>query len=175
MTRSRVVPYSEEYRQLSGKFHCGNVHIDAFLRSSDSLNENICKTYVYLNDDSSEIIGFYSISTGCIEQDDAGFIFKMGGSIHITDFALDENYHGWEMEEGNIKVNLSDVLLIDCLDRIKDLKGKVGFSFVTLNATKQGYPLYKRNDFEEIEEDMRIPKDEQESDCIPMYLALELM
>ena len=99
----------------------------------------------------------------------------MGGSIHITDFALDENYHGWEMEEGDIKVNLSDVLLIDCLDRIKDLQGKVGFSFVTLNATKQGYPLYKRNDFEEIEEDMRIPKDKQESDCIPMYLALELM
>lgn len=175
MNDSRIVPYNEEYRQLAKKFHCGNIHIDTFLRSTDSLNENICKTYIYLNDDSSEIIGFYSISTGCVEQNDSGLILKMGGSIHITDFALDENYHGWEMNDGDIKINLSDILLIDCLDRIKNLQKQVGFSFVTLNATEQGYPLYSRNDFERIEEDMRIPKDKKESDCIPMYLSLELL
>ena len=175
MSKSRVVPFCGEYWKLAECFHCGNIHIDNFLRSGEALNGNVCRTYVYLNDDATEIIGFYSISTGCVELEDAGLLLKIGGSIHITDFALDEKYHGWEIESDGIKVKLSDVLLIDCIDRIKELQTKVGFAFITLNATNEGYSLYKRNSFDEIEEDMHIPNDKKETDCIPMYFALEVV
>ena len=45
--------------------------------------------------------------------------------------------------------------------------------FVTLNSTKEGYSLYLRNGFENLEEDMHFTADESETECTPMYLCID--
>ena len=49
----------------------------------------------------------------------------------------------------------------------------IGFSFITLGASMEGYSLYKRNAFEILEDDMSFSVEEAEKDCILMYLPLD--
>ena len=49
----------------------------------------------------------------------------------------------------------------------------IGFSFVTLAATDEGYSLYKRNMFEELDDDLHFSLKDDEKGCRPMYLALD--
>ncbi|WP_330637123.1 hypothetical protein, partial [Faecalicatena fissicatena] len=73
-----------------------------------------------------------------------------------------------------LKINLSDILLDDCMSRIEEIRrNHLGFMFVTLNSTKEGYSLYLRNGFENLEEDMHFTADESETECTPMYLCID--
>ena len=49
----------------------------------------------------------------------------------------------------------------------------LGFSFITLGSSMEGYSLYKRNAFEILEDDMSFSVEEAEKDCILMYLPLD--
>ena len=73
-------------------------------------------------------------------------------------------------------VNMSDALLNDCIQRVVYIREHyVGFAFITLQATEQGYPLYRRHDFYELEEGMDILKiQSKETMCIPMYFPMDL-
>ena len=74
-----------------------------------------------------------------------------------------------------MKYFLSDFLLDHCLETIEMLRNDyIGFSFVTLNSTREGYSLYTRNGFEELDEDMHFSIYESDIECIPMYLALDI-
>ena len=74
-----------------------------------------------------------------------------------------------------MKVNLSDLLLDDCLEKIENMRREcVGFAFVTLNSTKEGYSLYLRNGFENLEEDMNFAIEDSDQECIPMYYIMDL-
>ncbi len=127
-----------------------------------------------MEDGNDSVIGFYNISAGCIDGLSDGIRYKMGGSVHINEFAIDQKYQKAKIEEGS-SFHFSDVLLMDCINRIKYIRDNyIGFSFVTLQSTEEGYRLYSRNDFEEIEEDMNVSKTDKEKDCIPMYLALDI-
>ena len=173
-----VLEYNASLQELALLFHSGNSYLDSFLRSEYALDKNIGKTFVFLSDENDTIIGYYNIGTGDVEYDDSGIRKKMGGSIHINCFALDEKYHGIlqaKTEEGEI-INLSDVLLMDCMDKIQELRNNyVEFAFITLNSTEEGYSLYKRNDFEKLEEDMSFSKEDSELKCIPMYYAIDII
>ena len=77
--------------------------------------------------------------------------------------------------EDGVKVNLSDILLDDCLERIEEFRrDHVGFSFVTLNSTKEGYSLYLRNGFEDLEDDMNFAIEDSDVECRQMYLVMDL-
>ena len=153
-------------------FNCGNVSIDRFIRSSEALDPGYGKTFVWLSYDESEIIGFYNITTGSVDSlNEENTNYKVGGAIHINQFALSEEYQGQEFDKS---IKASDFLLAECLDRIYSIRKNVGFSFITLQSTERGFSLYKRNDFEEIEEDMQIVQTEHEIKCTPMYLALDV-
>ena len=162
-------------QKLASNFQCGNNHIDLFLNSPQALDDGFGKTYVWLEEDNKRIIGFYNISSGCVEMIEGDIRYKMGGSVHINEFALAQEYRGVCVNE-ELGINLSDLLLKDCLDRIMYIRSNyLGFSFVTLQSTEEGYNLYSRNDFEDIEEDMNISKLESaENECKPMYLPLDL-
>ncbi len=60
---------------------------------------------------------------------------KVGGSIHINEFALENKYRGRKIEGTDYR--LSDYLMNDCIDRIHSLRKEVGFSFITLSSTKE--------------------------------------
>lgn len=170
-----VVKYDASLQKLASSFHSGNDYLDRFLRDTISRDDGFGKTYVLLSDDNRTIIGYYNLGLGYIEQQEYGRTVKMGGAVHINCFALDTHYHGalqGYTDEG-IKINLSDALLVECLSRIEVLRREhIGFSFVTLSSTKEGYALYLRNGFEKLEDDMQFTFDETEVSCIPMYLSL---
>ena len=160
---------------LANNFSCGNMHIDSFLKSPQALDIGFGQTYVWLEENNDGIIGFYNIGTGSLDQYNNGERYKIGGTIHIAEFALAQKYRGVPAYNG-ANINLSDILLFDCLDRVEYLrKHFVGFSFVTLQSTPEGEGLYSRNDFEYLEEDMHMSKIQyKEGDCVPMYLALDI-
>ncbi|MBR1421851.1 MAG: N-acetyltransferase [Ruminococcus sp.] len=161
-------PYSSKLQnQYSNKFDCGNSAINSFLKNEQSLDPFFGKTYVLISEES--IVGYYNISTGHIE-DNTGI--RLGGSIYLNYFALDKDYHKVKLDEEGY---VSDFLLSDCFNRITHIQERyIGFSFITLSSTSEGYNLYRRNGFEEMEEDMRIAKNDGEKTCIPMYLPIGL-
>ena len=146
-----VVPYDASLQKLASSFHSGNEYLDQFLRQRDSLDKNFGKTYILLSDDNLKIIGYYNLGLGYIEQRDYGVSRKIGGAVHINCFALEQKYHGLlqAYTADGVRVNLSDFLLAECLEKIEQIRSEqIGFSFVTLSATKEGYSLYARNGFE---------------------------
>jgi hypothetical protein len=161
-------------QKLASDFHCGNQYIDLFLRSAQALDDSFGKTYVWLNESGDEIIGFYNISAGSVDYLEDGYRYKMGGAIHINEFAIKQRYQGVAVTEF---ANISDLLLDDCLERIKYIRNNhIGCSFVTLQSTKEGYSLYLRHDFEDIEEDMGITKNQPAEDgCKAMYMVIDLV
>ena len=162
--------------KVADKFSCGNPHIDSFIKSPLSLDNSYGKTYAFLSSDEETLIGFYNLGVGYIEKTGDVITRKMGGAIHINEFALDLEYRNTLMgydEEGK-KVNLSDMLLNECLERIETIRqNSLGFSFVTLCSTDEGFSLYKRRDFEELEETMNFSVEYAEAKCTPMYYWLD--
>ena len=170
-----IKPLDASLQLLASNFHCGNSKIDWFLKNPTALDIGFGKTFVWLEDDNKRIIGFYNISTGCINGYDGHYFYKLGGCVHINEFALDETYHGIQIADGS-QPNMSDALLSDCIERILFLRKQyVGFSFITLQSTREGYSLYRRHDFEELEGDMDITNIQgEDEDCKPMFLALDI-
>ena len=173
-----VRPFSGELTDRAKEFRSGNSYLDHFLRGTDSLDHNVGKTFVFLADDNATIIGYYNLGTGYVEMVDGDIRTKMGGSIHINCFALDERYHGLvqtKADDGEI-IYLSDFLLRECIQRIEYIREKhIGFSFITLSSTKEGHSLYLRNGFDDLEEDMSFSVEASDVECTPMYLALDIV
>lgn len=151
-------------KELSQSFDCGNPALTAFLKSYEALDDFFGVTYVILSDTS--IIGYYNISTGHIEDETH---VRMGGTVYINCLAIDKKYQ----KKKFMTSYYSDVLMNDCLQRIENLRNEVGFAFVTLSSTDEGFHLYERNGFCELEEDMKMAKNSGEDTCIPMYLPLD--
>lgn len=171
-----VKQLTQEYHKLfSGKFNCGNNRLNIFFNGMESLDPGIGITYVLLSDDNLHLIGYYNITSGVIiNPNNPGE--RIGGSIHINCFAIDIQYQGLLQDtkpDGTI-IKLSDLFLMDCVNRILNIRNIIGFSFITLSSTKEGYNLYKRADFEKIESDMLISEKNMECQSIPMYLPLDM-
>lgn len=159
--------------KLSKNFHCGNDKIDYFIRSNESLDTKLGKTYICLDNGNNNIISYFNLGTGSINYIDSFGKIKMGGSAHLNYFALDEKYQG-SIIETNPYIKLSDILLNKCIDKIKEIKDNhIGFSFITLFSTNEGYNLYLRRGFDNIEEDMIVSPNDSEQKCLPMYLSLD--
>ena len=127
------------------------------------------------------IIGYYNISTGTLDQrveygNGENTHIKIGGAIHINGFALDDHFRGVEIPNvrDGLKYTIADMLLEDCIERILEIReSNVGFEFITLCSTKEGYSLYKRNEFEDLDEDLSFSVTETEKECKFMYLPID--
>ena len=167
MNKYITVEFTEDIQKKSTDcFDGGNPALTAFLKSHDAFDDMFGKTYVMMSE--NKIIGYYNISTGCIE-DYSGI--RTGGSIYINCLAVDKNYQKKKIKSTDY---YSDILLADCLNRIENIReNALGFAFVTLSSTDEGYNLYERNGFSPLEEDMKIAKNSGEMSCIPMYLPID--
>lgn len=169
--------FSQELQdRLASGFKCGNPHIDEFIKSPISLDDSYGKTFVYLSDNNDCIIGFYNLGTGYIEEIKDRYRYKIGGAVHINEFALDSRFHSIfiRYDENGQKINLSDVLLNECIHRIRNIRSEhLGYSFITLCSTEAGYNLYKRRDFEELDEALDFSIENTEEKCTQMYLWLD--
>ena len=170
-----IVRYDKSLSRLAENFHSSNTYLDWFLLSPDALDPNYGTTYVLLSETINEILGYYNIGVGCIEVADEGLRWRLGGSVHINCFALDTRYHGvaWDSDPVGERVNISDYLLYDLVNRARAVRDEIGFAFITLNSTKDGYPFYSRNDFEPLDADMYCSMDKTDIECTSMYYAFE--
>lgn len=177
MNAADVEAFSAKYAELAKRFHSGNAYLDSFLKGPEALDDGYGKTYIFLTEKKDAIIGYYNISTGTLDQRmDSGKCFKIGGSVHINGFALDERFRGIEIPNvrDGVKYTIADLLLEDCIERIINIRNSsVGFAFITLCSTKEGYSLYKRNEFDELEDDLSFSVAETEADCRFMYLPID--
>lgn len=177
MNDLEITLFDVSLQRLASNFKSGNNYMDNFLQCSQSLDDSWGKTYIFTPKDRSKIVGYYNIGVGYIDTYQDGIFEKIGGSIHINNFALDKNYQGYEIASfsKDEKIFLSDILLQHCFHTIQKIRDHyLGFSFITLSSTKEGYNLYKRNGFEELENDMHFSISESDVECIPMYLALDI-
>jgi len=171
-----VKPYDAGFKELASIFHSAHPYLDSFLKEDRALDPSFGKTYVWLTEENSAIIGYYNITTGYIEQDNWGILERMGGAIHINCFSLDERYRGILVgnRDDGAPIRLSDLLLQECIHRIESIREKyVGFAFITLCATDMGYHLYQRQGFFDLEEDMSFHTNEKDIENIFMYYPLE--
>lgn len=163
----------EKHSELAMSFNSGNSVLDRFIKSSEAFDNAQGITYVWLNSNDSELIGYYNISTGTFDWIDNGHRIKQCGAAHINYFAVTEKYQGVLYKEGDDDYKLSDLLLSDCLNRIETIREDIGIGCITLSSTKQGYNLYRRADFEELEEDICFTDTSDEKKTTDMYLLLE--
>lgn len=168
--------YSEKFRRLAASFDCGNPYLNHFLQSRDSLDPGIAKTFVVLSDDESEIIGYYSLDCGAVDQITGSYHEKIGGAIHIRCFALGRE-HKHQIEQvapDGTRLYLSDIIFSDCLARIESIRAhSVGAEFVTLASTPEGERLYRRHGFEDLEDDLSFSPTHGEDQCVCLYLPLD--
>lgn len=176
-----VKKMNEELHQLCSSFSCGNQHIDSFLKSSNSVESDICKTYVLvrLNDENLcpvEVIGFYSLSTDSVlekaEYESQTRIIQCGPAIRIYMFAIDKKYQHKRIKDTNTNMTIASMLLLDCLDTIEKIVTEdIGATFIILSATQEGKMLYKTTgEFSELDDDLDIPYIEGNGkECIEMY------
>ena len=168
--------FGQKTKALAATFCSGNEFLDRFIKSEDAFDKSLGKTYVWLNDTGTEIIGYYNIGVGYIDMYDGDDKYKIGGSIHLNFFALNAPYRGKiiSKKEDGEALKLSDILFSDFIARVHKIREEyVGFAFVTLAATEEGYSLYKRNYFEDLDADLHFSFKDDEKGCIPMYLALD--
>ena len=87
-------PYTSADQELTKNFSSGNRYLDAFIADPQSaLDTSYGKTYIFLFEDSHEIIGYYNITAGSVDvMLDGKTRVRSGGSIHINCFAVDKKY-----------------------------------------------------------------------------------
>ena len=176
-TRVNTEIISDSILELTKKFTSGNKFLDYFLQSDDAFNDGIGKTFVWVNEKRTEIIGYYNIGVGYIDMYDGDDKYKVGGSIHLNFFALNEKYRGIVIDKrkDGTDIKISDQLFADFMNKVFELRQKyIGFSFVTLAATDEGYSLYKRNYFEDLDAELHFSFKTDEKGCRPMYMALDI-
>lgn len=165
------------FQPLTKGFNSGNEYLDNFLKSSAAFDSALGKTYVFLSEDGSDLIGYYNLGTGSLEENSGIGKVKYGGAIHINGFAVDIKYQNVVFNEtaDGEKVYLSDIMLFDCLDRVEYIReNHVGAAFVTLNSTKEGERFYKKMGFDYLEDDMIFSREDSENSCVPMYYPLDI-
>lgn len=167
--------YNSKYKKALKLFSSGNSYIDTFVKNTDVNNDALGKTYIWYDRQNKLIIGYYNITAGSLAQVQDGRSVKIGGSIHINEFAIDMKFQKKGLLIDDTYFGFSSFLLDDCLQRIEYIrKSFVGFEFVTLFAALQGEKLYKRFGFETIEDEMLLFPGEGEEKCQPMYLPLDI-
>ena len=115
--------------------------------------------------------------TGIISFPSGTALRSCGASALFLRNMQTEQYQGilQELSSEGMKIKFSDYFFVECLNRIREIqKEKVGFSFITLCSTMEGYHLYYRNGFNELDSDMHFSVEEAEIKCIPMYMAMDL-
>ena len=173
-----TIPFNAALQNAALNFDCGSSSFyNQFIRDRQALDPSFGKTFVFLTKDHKSIVGYYNIGVGEVTLDNGYQRTKCGGAVHINVLALDKAYRGKSIsDEAGKDIHWSDLLLYDCLQRIYNIREtSVGFSFVTLSASKEGHGLYQRFGFFEMEEDMsfNLQDDEKSGKGIMMYYPLD--
>lgn len=122
-----------EPAHVRDKFDCGEESLNAFLRTYAGQNarRDISRTHVALPENSNEIAGYYTLSSGSVTIEDfpAELAKRLPKypvpTVHLGRLAVDRCFRGR---------GLGGLLLIDALQRVRSLADQVGIYAVTVYA-----------------------------------------
>ncbi len=129
-------------------FDCGEESLNDFLRQYARQNDkkDISRTYVLCNEDSLEIIGYYTICSGCVsfnalpDEMASGIPKYPIPTAHIGRLAIDKRHQGQK---------LGELLLVDALKRLREVASKMGIHAVTVQALhEKAAAFYKAYGFQ---------------------------
>ena len=134
-------------------FDCGEKSLNEFLcryaRQNDT--KDISRTYVLLDNDSADIVGYYTICSGSVSFHSIPDDMTRGiprypiPTAHIGRLAIDQNHQGKK---------LGALLLADALKRIRDAADKMGIHAVTVQALHtKAAAFYKSFGFQQFKDD----------------------
>ena len=169
----KFVKFTEKHQYLAQSFDCENFIINTFLRSSDALDSNQGITYILLDDEETQIVGFYNIGMTRIDQTQTvgedTYYYPMGGAAVINYLAVTKDYKHHQYIPGE-KYYYGDYILNDCEEKLCELRKRIGFSFIMISSTKEGYHLYHdRNFYDDFDDDMSIFLKESDKKCYLLY------
>lgn len=174
--RMRIVEHDQTYNQLASHFDCGNYYINYFLRT-ESLNNDISKTYLLVDEEAQYILGFFSLSADTlVEILEREQYQQMGPAIRIYMFAVDKKYQHQKFNFCKKQCTIASFLLSYCIKKIKSIVQKnIGACFIILSSTHEGYQLYRnKGDFEVLDEDMKFIDIVGSTNMIDMYRNIEI-
>lgn len=140
-------------RHRTEQFRCGQTQLDTWLRASagQAQRRDASRTYV-VADDSSHVVGFYTLVAGQVDVEEATSEVRRGMSQHfpipvvlLARLAVDERRQG----EG-----VGAALLADAMRRAVRAAEEVGIRAVVVDAIDAGAAqFYRRFGFEALDTD----------------------
>jgi len=134
-------------------FCCGEDSLDEFLHRYARQNDakDISRTYVLLDDDCADIVGYYTLCSGSVSfhslPDEV--IRKIPRypipTVHIGRLAVDRRHQGQK---------LGALLLVDALKRTRDIADKMGIYAITVKALHtKAAAFYKAFGFQQFKDE----------------------
>ncbi len=145
----KIEPISKHHN--TKRFDCGEEELNSFLRQYALKNDvnDIGRTYVAVRPDETEILGYYTISSGTVRFTQLPAHLKLPRypipTAHIGKLATDLSVQGQ---------GLGEALLIDALEKVEAASKAIGIKVVELIAlTEKAKAFYLRYGFDELTDD----------------------
>lgn len=157
-----------------GGFNCGSDAIDlSEYLTEHALDDNECVTYIFRTN-TNKVIAYASLSCTAIVENLPGnsTLNKYIPSVLIDKFAVDEEYHGLQYEDGNEELTLSEVIFFRVLDEIYRIsKEIIGAKYIVLYSTNRAYHFYIKCGMGTFENEMLVPNDPYIDECTPLCIG----
>lgn len=153
MNKEYLVEQLHKQKHDRASFSCGIPALDTYIkdRATQDAKRNVAVTYVLARQNSSSIIGYYSISTASIETSQLPESitkrlprYEALPAMLVGRLAVDQQYRGQRFGE---------LLLVDALSRCFRLSLEIGAMAVVVDAKDEGAArFYERYGFRRFED-----------------------
>jgi ribosomal protein S18 acetylase RimI-like enzyme len=164
-------PFSGKYSGLAREFQvnpdsCGNhSHYEEYIKYCAVTDYMTGKgrTYIILNEDPQEIIGFVTLRASSL-VDVGGKPISGRSAVEITELAVSANYEkqGYGKMLTDLALTIVDTMRTEYL----------GIEYITLCSDPQSVPFYSHIGFSKIADYYEIPREGWNENCIPMAMKL---
>lgn len=140
-----ILPYSQEYKPLKGKFSCGNEDLDDYLKryAWQDVKKRVSSLFVALSPGKDSIAGFYTLSMHSVKISDLPKSigsklpgYPRVGVVLLGRLAVDLNFR---------KLGLGESLLMDGMSR--SLGSEVAWWAMVVDAKEGSEGFYSRYGF----------------------------
>lgn len=168
-----ILPYTKDYENAVRLFDCGNEVLNNYLFEK-AANDFNAVTYLVVNRDNGEVIGFISLACSGIQYiaDDECLRVTLP-AIEIKYFAILNTLHKLVYDDMDEHFYFSDMVLCEVLKKCRYISDEiVGAKYIILYSVEDAVHFYERNLFKTYTEFMSQDKIRYLNGCIPMYMEL---
>lgn len=164
-----------QHQELMERFDCGNGEINGYL-AKKAVSDHSARTYLYLNDDTGDVIGFVTLACSGIMVKVDEFRETLP-AVEIKYFAVANAYQkvvllGVPGDSDN-HYYVSDELFANAVAMINEItKHTIGASHIILYSVPTAVNFYQRNFMEDFNEYMVPNRTSYLEGCVPMFCML---